>query len=114
MAKASRPTEPTMLPEPPGALIRLDPQGLIAKALDKGADVATLERLTALAEKVSEQQARAAFYRAKAEFKRRCPPIKKTESANIGGRYSYKYSPIEDVAEVVDPILSALGLSYSW
>jgi hypothetical protein len=97
---------------------RLDPQALISKAIEQGAGIETLERLVQLAKDLRAITAAEAFYAARAEFKKRCPPIKKRKTADIESRsgrsYSYKYSPLDDVTEVVDPHLAAVGLSYSW
>jgi hypothetical protein len=97
---------------------RLDPQALISKAIEQGAGIETLERLVQLAKDVREITAREAFFAAKAEFKKRCPPIKKKKEAHIESRtgrsYSYKYSPLDEVTDVVDPPLAEVGLSYSW
>jgi ERF superfamily len=97
---------------------RLDPQALISKAIEQGAGIETLERLVQLAKDLRAITAAEAFYAARAEFKKRCPPIKKTKTADIetrsGASYSYKYSPLDAVTEVVDPHLAAVGLSYSW
>jgi hypothetical protein len=97
---------------------RLDPQALISKAIEQGAGIETLERLVQLAKDVREITAREAFFAAKAEFKKRCPPIKKKKEAHIESRtgrsYSYKYSPLDEVTDIVDPPLAEVGLSYSW
>ncbi len=96
----------------------IDPQALIAAAIEKGAGVDTLERLVALAKDIRAVTAREAYNEAMAEFSKRCPSIKKSRTATIptrgGGSYSYTYSPLDEVCAIVDPILSDLGLSKRW
>lgn len=100
------------------ALARLDPQSLLMAAIDKGAQVETLERLVALAERVRAIQAAEAYQAAMAEFRRKCPRIVKSADAKIstrgGGSYSYRYAPLEDIVAAVGPILGECGLSHSW
>ena len=92
---------------------RLDPQALIAKAIEKDVDVGILERLVELAKDVRRVTAREAFFEAMAEFKKKCPPITKDAVANTG-RYSYKYATLNSILEAVQPILTDQGLTVSW
>jgi hypothetical protein len=96
------------------ALARLDPQALMAKAVESNANIEVLERVMALAERAQAWSARQAYNRAIVEFQRRCPPIKKTATAAIGDRFSFTYAPLNDVMAVIRPILNDLGLSPSW
>ena len=99
------------------ALARLDPQALIAAAIDKGAGIDTLERLVALAERVRIVQAKEAYYAAMAAFQQECPSIKKTARAKIKtarAEYSYSYAPLGDIMPIVLPVLGKHGLSVSW
>jgi hypothetical protein len=99
------------------ALITLNPQDLLARAVDKGATVETLERLMALAKDMKAIRAKEAWHEAMAEFQRTCPPITKTKKADIQttrGSYSYRYAPLDEIMEVVRPIMGGLGLSVCW
>ncbi len=99
------------------ALVRIDPQLLLAKAVEGNASIETLERLVALAKDVREVQAREAWHEAMAEFQRRCPPIKKSKTAEIAtakGSYSYSYAPLDQIMETIRPVLGELGLSVFW
>jgi hypothetical protein len=100
------------------AMPAMNPQALLAAAIDKGASVETLERLVALEKDMRQVAARAAFFRAKAEFQKRCPPITKSKTARItsrtGASYSYNYAPLDEIIAKVDPLLSELGFSKSW
>ena len=99
-------------------MLALNPQDLLARAVDKGATVETLERLMSLAKEMKAIRAKEAWHEAMAEFQRRCPPIVKTKSADIqtksGGSYSYKYAPLDVIMETVRPLLGELGLSVYW
>ncbi len=95
------------------------PASLVRFAIERGVDVAVLERLVALQERVAERDARAAFFEAVASFQDECPEIRKAKTAEIvskktGGRFSYTYAPLEEVARTIRPVLKKHGLSYSW
>lgn len=103
--------------EPQTSLVKLDTDGLIRIALEKGAEVGTMERLFTLAKEVRAEQAREAWYRAMAEFQARCPVIKKTATAKITttrGSYAYAYAPLDEILSTIHPIMGPLGLSISW
>ena len=100
------------------ALARLDPQALILKAIESGAAIETIERLTALAKDIREVHAREAWYQAMAEFQRACPSIKKTKRAKIrtrsGPGYEYSFAPLDEIMSTIQPVMGPLGLSVSW
>jgi ERF superfamily len=105
-----------MSPEPV-ALARLDPQALLAKAIETGAGIDTLERLVTLAKDIRQVTAREAWYEAMAQFQQTCPAILKSKTAKIvtaRGSYSYSYATLEEILGVVQPLLGPLGLSVSW
>ena len=86
-------------------------------ARDPAVDIEKFERLMALRERVSQADARRAFYAALAKAKGEFGPILKTrtvdyEHADGQGRTNYRYEELADVGAVVDPILSKHGLSY--
>lgn len=95
-----------------------DITGLLHLAVERQLPVETLERLVALHERVTDRAAAMEFAAALAEFQHECPPITKTSVAKIttqtGGSYTYKYAELSHVAEIVNPLLHARGLSYSW
>lgn len=111
-------TEPVAEARPVMTIARLDPQKLIATAIEGGAEIGVLERLFALAKDYKAEQAKEAFYAAKAAFFKECPPIKKLSTAKIttksGGHYSYNYTELGDIGAIVNPILGKFGLSVSW
>lgn len=99
-------------------LARIEPQALIASAIEKGATIETIERLVALAKDVRREQAKEAYYEAKATFQKNCPVIAKTKTARIntrsGGSYNYQYSPLDAITEKISPVLGSVGISVSY
>ena len=91
---------------------------LLQAAIDKNISVEAMEKLVELHERVSARQAASEFAAAMAEFQAECPSIPKTSTATIptnsGGSYSYKYAELDAIATVIQPIMHANGLSYSW
>jgi len=64
------------------ALARVDeqaPMSLIQLAIERQADISTLERLLDLKERVDKEKARQAFINALAAFQAELPPIKKEQ-----------------------------------
>jgi len=90
--------------------------GFISKAIDKGVDVATMEKLFALREKVRAEEAREAFVGAMASFQSECPIIEKNKTVlNKDGRtVRYKYASLDTIVEKMRDPLSKYGLAYSW
>jgi hypothetical protein len=104
---------------PVAEIARLDPQALIASAIAEGSGVEAIERLTALARQVREDQAREAHAEAMAEFQRRCPRIVKNKtgrihSARTGGGFEYSFASLDSILATILPILGEVGLSVSW
>lgn len=92
-------------------------ESLLAKAIERGADINTLERLLAMRKELMAEQARNAFFNALSGFQAKCPIIPKTKTAKIqsrtGGSYSYSYAPLEVIVKQVSPILCEWGLSFT-
>lgn len=91
---------------------------LLHLAVEKGIGVEGLEKLVALQERVMARQAEADWSAAVATFQQKCPSIKKSSTAEIvtqgGSRFKYNYAELDEIAGTVNPILSELGLSYTW
>ena len=103
--------------DPKQALVRIDPQMLLTKAVEGNANIETLERLVALAKDVREVQAKEAWHEAMAEFQRTVPPIRKTSTAKVvtmRGQYTYNYAELGDILEIIRPIMGNLGLTVTW
>ena len=87
---------------------------LISRAIDKGVDVGTMERLLAMRTQIKAEQAKEAFNRSMAAFQAECPMIEKTKPVHTrDGRLAYKYAPIESIVAQVNPYLKRHGFSYS-
>lgn len=104
-----------------GAVTRADdaPQSLVQLAIEKGVDVEVIERLVALQERVTERNARAAYFEALANFQEQCPEIPKNKTADIvskrsGGKFSYTYARLEDITRTIREPLRQCALSYTW
>jgi hypothetical protein len=91
---------------------------LVEMAIREKVPVEVLERLVALQERVTERNARAAFFEAVSSFQEECPEIRKSKTAQIatrgGTKYSYTYAPLEEITRTIRPALKRNGLSYSW
>lgn len=86
----------------------MTPMEMLDRAVSQGASVETLSKLMDLQERWEANQARKAFDTAIAAAKAQIPPIIR----NATGHNSKRYADFSAIATVVDPILSAHGLSY--
>lgn len=101
---------------PPPALAT-SPMELLSRALERGADLAMVEKLMDLAERQDRLQARRAYDEAIAAAKAEIPVIRKNRqvkfaSKNGGADTNYVHEDLAEIARVVTPILSRHGLSY--
>lgn len=85
------------------------PMDLLGLAVEKGLDVAALEKLMDLQERWQAGQAKAAFDAAMAGFQAECPTMKKTRKAD-----RYTYAPLDTVLRTIRPILERHGLSVTF
>ena len=91
------------------------PLTMIERAIEKGADVAMIEKLMELQERNDRNLGRRAFDAAIAAAKAEIPPIhknRKVDFTTAKGRTHYTHEDMAEVARTVDPILSRYGLSY--
>jgi len=86
------------------------PMDLLAQALERGADLAMVEKLMDLAERQERNMAKKAFDAAVAEAKKEIPVIK----TNATGHNDKRYADQGAFASVVDPIIAQHGLSYRY
>lgn len=95
----------TKLPTPP------EPMTMVERAIAQGATIEVIEKVMAMQERYEANEARKAFNRAIAEFKKNPPEILKNTEVSFGsGKTSYKYEDLADVFAAVDPALAAHGL----
>lgn len=91
------------------------PMDMLEKAFSSGASMEMLEKLMALQERWTANQARMAFAAAIASAKAEIPVIMKNREVDftsMKGRTHYRHEDLAEIARTVDPILSKYGLSY--
>ena len=102
------------------AITAVDPQALLAQAIDKNLPIESMERLLAMRDKMKAEWARDQFFTSLSGFQSECPIIEKTHQvrekdkqtkADKGLRYAY--AAIEDLVEPVRPLLLKWGLSWT-
>lgn len=81
-------------------------------------DPERLEKFLELQIKMENRQAEKAFHAAMAMFQAECPIIQKTKKIDFaskgGGSVKYNYSPLDEIAHIIKPIMGKYGLSYSF
>ena len=91
------------------------PTSILQEAVKQGANVDTLAKLLELQERWEANEARKAFEDAFAAFKAEAPKLERTREVSFGqGRTSYKYTPLDVIANTLGPILAKHGLNYNW
>src|SRR5262249_36740449 len=107
-----RPTEELAVVEP----APLPVEALLQTAIQHGASVETLEKLLVMRAALKAEEAERAFFEALSAFQADCPVISKTKTATVetktGGRYTYRYAPLDVIVAAVSAILRNHGLSY--
>lgn len=93
------------------ALVIQTPDTLMAKAIESGASIETLEKLMALQEKWLARQAKAAFDEALSKFQSIVPAIKKNKK---GYDNTYSYAELDKIVEVIKAPLYECGFSYKY
>lgn len=98
----------------PSALAVRDPEELLRFAVEKGADVGTIERLMTVRRELNAEKAKAAYDAAMAAFQAECPVIEKNKGVpDRSGATAYKYAPFEHIIATVKPFLQQHGFSYT-
>ena len=91
---------------------------MIARVIDRGGDVANVERLLDLQIKWEANEARKHFVAAMAAFKAEPIRVLKTKSVGYetkeGDFVSYKHATTADVVDAVVPAMGKHGLSHRW
>ena len=89
----------------------MTPSDLLSILVQRGADLATLEKFMDLKEREEKNQARKAFVVAMTKFKADPPEIYKDKENK---QFKSKYSSIDAMVNSTIPKLSKYGLSHSW
>ena len=91
------------------------PQQLLTLAINKGVDVAQLEKLMELQERWQKSEAEKQFNLAMAAFQKECPVIeKKSVVKDKGGKPRYKFAQISDIIEQTKDLISKNNLFYDF
>jgi len=109
-----------LLPAPAGGIVQfngieLNPQELLMKAVDRGANIDILEKFLNLSDRVEQKQAEKVFRQAMADFQAECPIIIKGTGVmekEDKKAIRYKYAKIDAIVKVVKPYLQKHGFSY--
>lgn len=99
------------------SLPAVTPMSMIERAVEKGADVAMIEKLMELAERHDRNVGRRSFDNAIAAAKAEFPTIHKNKTVDFTsskGRTHYRHEDMSEISRAVDPVLSKHGLSYRY
>jgi hypothetical protein len=94
------------------AITAVDPQALLAQAIDKNLPIESMERLLAMRKEMKAEFARDQFFMALSGFQHECPVVEKKKVAK-GNKFSYNYAPLEDIVSAVAPFLEKWGFSWT-
>jgi hypothetical protein len=93
------------------------PLVILDNAVRAGANMETLERISALADAWEQKEGSKRFNEALARFQHICPPIEKKRGVSLsrgGTEPDYKYAAFEDIMRAISPHLQTCGLSISF
>ena len=91
------------------------PMSMIERAVERGADVAMIEKLMELQERNERHLGRRAFDQAIASAKAEFRPILKSGKVSHGqGKTSFDHETLADISNAVDAALSRYGLHYRY
>jgi hypothetical protein len=106
--------ETALAPIPRGSLVSVDPQALIAQAIDKGLPLESMERLLAMRRELKAEWAKEQYFEALARFQAACPNIIKDKDVlDRDGKFRYSYAPLDVIVTAVKGALDANGFSYT-
>lgn len=93
------------------------PDQMLVMAIQKGADMAQIEKFMDLKDRWEADEAKKAFVSALNKFKENPPKISKNAEVDYTtqkGRTNFKYASLDHVCDVVGKALSDVGISYRW
>lgn len=100
------------------ALLSTTPADLLRLAVERGADMAQIEKFMDLQQRWEEQQARKSYVEDMAGFKAEPLTIIKRKAVGYntkeGDFVGYKHAELSDITDVVLPALARHGFSHSW
>ncbi len=96
------------------ALMPVNPESLIAQAIEKNVPIEIMERLLAMRRELKEEWSREEYFKALALFQRFCPAIPKGKKVyDKHGKYRYSYAPLDVIVEAVKDIAEQYGFSHT-
>jgi hypothetical protein len=97
------------------AISSVDPQALLARAIDQNLPIESMERLLAMRKEMKAEWARDQFFAALAGFQHECPTVTKDKKVLNKDKVStrYTYAPLEDIVDHVKPFLQKWGFSWT-
>jgi len=94
------------------------PTMLLQLAVQNNLDIDKLERLMALQERWQQREAEKDFLNAFSKFQHECPVLEKSKLVDYqnkaGGKTSYKFAPLGEIAEKIKSPMFNNGLSHRW
>lgn len=91
----------------------ITPMQMLQIAVERGADMAMLEKLMSLQERWEANEARKAYVAAMSEFKSEPLTLEKNKQVAFDST-KYSHATLDQVCDVVGPALSRHGLSHRW
>lgn len=109
--------QPVAVIDQPTQMQTATPASLLAIAVQRGADMATLERLITLQERVEANEARKAYVAAMSAFKSNPPTITKNKRVHFTstkGTTDYMHATLDNVSDAIGSAMAKHGLSHRW
>jgi len=118
MKKAEKKLPAAAVKKEVGELQAVTPMAMLSMAINKGTDLAQLEKLMELQERWEKNEAKKAFDRAVSAFKANPPVLHKNKTVNYQNKdnsmTSYDHATLDHLCEAICPELSKHGLSHRW
>jgi len=95
--------------------VSASPNDIIMAAIQRGFQPEFIEKMMTLQERFETNEARKAYHKAMAAFKKNPPKIDKDKAVSFGaGKTSYSHATLANVTEKINMALSTHGLSAGW
>ena len=85
------------------------PMMMLQIAIEKGADLAQMEKLMDMSDRYEASQAKKAYVKAMSQFRASCPAIAKTRKG-----HNNNYAGLAETIEQIKSLMAECGLSHSW
>lgn len=109
-------TDVAIIPPQAPARIDIDPQALIAAAVEKNVPIEVMEKLLDMRERLRKEAAECEYNEAMAAFQSECPVIVKSNSVDYttkrGSRVNYEYAPLDVIVTQTRELIAKHGFSY--